>query len=742
MASMPKSALCSLLPLFVLFSPPRLASLCLLLLLSTAAAAAEDWSLCAVPALTPATPASPDRAETEVTADLLFSEQRDVIEFRGDVEVLRASQTIRADYLTLLQNPQRMSAKGNVAFSDTTLKLSADDMALDSESDYSLFHNASFTLYENHLRGTTARLEQKNSFQREFDDVRYTTCDPGRNDWSLAASRLLLDDETGMGTAHHAVLRIGPVPVFYFPWFRFPITNERMSGFLPPLIAGSSDDGSLLTTPFYWNLADNYDMTITPALYSKRGLMLNTENRYLLDNTQGEIRLSDIDDDITGRDRSFRYWKQDSSWDSGISVSILRQRVSDVDFAHDFRHAQKVEDVDFLKSMVRVSARLGEWDGVMMFDEHQTLIPNATAASDQYKRVPQLTLSRNFTLDDGTPWLKWNSEYVKLDHEVKVRGERLRIYPTLSYPIEGDYYFLTPSLQLDASQYRLQDNPAGVDNIERSLPLASIDSGLFFERLLDDQGRWLQTLEPRLYLLYAPYRDQTDIPLFDSALQLESFDGLFRNNRFSGGDRIGDSQQVSFALSSRFIDQDDGREVFSIAMGQAFYQAQRRVNLGNRVDDERDKSGVITRIRIRPDPWWKIDMTRIYNQASNEADQNSVSIQRVEGGTVFNLEYHLRRDEMEQSTVALVYPLSPAWNVFMKEQRSILHDRPVQNLAGFSYESCCWRFDLLYQEESDTLFEATDRSVSFQFTFKGFGGAGNDIDSVLEDGILGYSPSR
>jgi LPS-assembly protein len=714
----------------------------LILILASTVVAAEDWHMCAVPALTRAQASQPRPTTTDISADWLQALDRNLIEFNGNVQVLRDQQRIHAEHLTLSDNPRHMYASGQARFTDGVLSLSAGDMAFDNEQDHALFNNAEFTLYELHLRGSASRIEQLDAQQREFLDVRYTTCDPGRNDWSLAASRLELDDQAGMGTAHHSVLRLGPVPVFYFPWFRFPITDERMSGFLPPLVSSSTIGGNQFSVPFYWNLADNYDMTIMPISYSKRGLQLNTENRYLFDSTAGELRLSRLQDDVTESDRWFRYWQHHSEFDYGISATLLLQRVSDTAFMDDFGHLDNTQDVDHLQSMLRINARPWDWNATLTYDEHQNLIPDATPTSDQYKRLPQLTLNRNFETDEGQTWLRWNNEYVSYDHEVRTKGRRLRLRPTLTYPVEGDYYFVTPSLTLDLTRYSIDDNPAGADEITRQLPLWSVDSGLFFERMLGDGGRWLQTLEPRLFLLYVPYRDQSEIPLFDTSLLTESFNQLFNDNRFAGGDRIGDSRQISLALSSRFIDQDAGREVFDIGVGQAFYREERQVNLGRRVDDPRDRSGIITRIGIRPDRLWKIDLSRIYNQSSDEADQNSASVRYINGGKVFDLEYHLRRGELEQSTVALVYPLSPVWNVFMKRQHSILHDMPVQYLGGFSYESCCWRFDVLYEKKSDTDFTDIERSLFFQLTFKGLGSAGKDIDTMLKDGILGYSPSR
>jgi LPS-assembly protein len=410
--------------------------------------------------------------------------------------------------------------------------------------------------------------------------------------------------------------------------------------------------------------------------------------------------------------------------------------VSDNEFLPDFDQLENVTDVDYLKSSVSLSTTLGGWQSRLLFDEYQTINLSTSVADRPYKRLPRLTLDRAFEAGSSGLTLNWNNEYVRFDKDDSITGQRLHIKPVIGYSLEGDAYFIKPRVQLDYTQYQLDDNLA-VSDIERSIPLYSIDSGLIFERLAGSTGDWIQTLEPRLYLLYVPYEDQSDIPDFDTSLLDESFSNLFINNRFSGGDRIGDAQQASVGITSRLYRSQSGEEVLRTSIGQAFYGHERRVSLSNSVD-ERDKSGLIGEIRYRPVPIWDIQLRSVYDEQLNQFDQNDIALRRHEGEQIFNLEYHFRNDSLEQTTLSLVYPLTSTLTGFAKHQYSQHHDIPVQYLLGLNYESCCWGLTMLFEESSDKDFTKTDKAVYFQFTFKGLSSAGKDLDAILEEGILGY----
>jgi LPS-assembly protein len=674
---------------------------------------------------------------TEITADQLFSQNKDYLLFTGEVELKRNIESINADKLELFRDPQRMQASGNIIYSDDLLKLNTDSMSFNDELKQGVFENSNFQLFENHIRGTAQHIEQSDESHNQFNNVSFTTCDPGDNHWSLSASQLELNKESRQGTAYNAVLKAGKLPIFYFPWMMFPLGDQRMSGILSPTISESKNDGTTISLPVYWNQAENYDMTITPVSYSKRSLQINTENRYLFQNNQGQLRLSWLDDDTTGEERWYRQWLHQMDSPFGIHTSIQYQKVSDELFLEDFKQLESVTYVDFLKSSISFSNTTSEWDTTLLFEEYQTIDLTQSISARPYRRLPRLTLNRAKTQQAFSLNLNWESEWVRFDRDDSITGDRLHLKPSISYPMEGDYFYFNPSLQLDLTDYQLDNNKNDINSIQRSIPLLSIDSGLIFERVAGTQGQWLQTLEPRLYMLYVPYEDQSDIANFDTSLVSENYNSLFINNRFSGADRIGDSEQISFGLTTRILDKGKGNELFSASIAQAFYAKDRQVSLNSSID-ERIKSSLMSKINFRPTPEWNIQLASAYDQQLKQSRQTDISLRRRAGDQIFNLEYHFRVNSLEQSTVSMVYPVTSHWTSYIKRQYSIRQDRSVQNLFGIEYNSCCWRFNLLLDESSDEALTETDKAIYFQFTFKGLSNAGKDIGSILEDGILGY----
>lgn len=699
---------------------------------------APDWGLCTFPVVSRQAAIDPSFAATDVEADSLFSENKQLLQFSGEVRLTRASQSIAADRLEINRDAGIFSASGNLSYSDQLFSLNADRIRVNNQDNSGVFDQADFQLYENHLRGTAYQVIQLDEYRQQFLDVSYTTCDPQRNTWSLNASRLKLDHQDGRGTAHHAVLWIKDIPVFYFPWLQFPIDDRRMSGLLSPILSHSTIDGTQLALPFYWNIAENYDMTISPHWYSERGLQLNTENRYLLNQNSGELQLSWLDDELSGEQRWYGRWQHEAELGQDIDARLQLNKVSDTRFLQDFNKLSGVTEVDYLKSSVTLNAQISDWSAQLLLEEYQLSNALLTPASVPYRRLPRLTLDRKFTPTDGPLSIAWNNEWVQFEKDDRITGARLHIAPVFSYPLEDNYYFIKPAIKLDYTRYSLDNNKNDINSLERSLPLLSLDSGLIFERVANVSRNWLQTLEPRLYLLYVPHEDQSTIPLFDSALLAESYANLFTSNRFSGADRVGDSQQLSLGITSRLLG-ESSNELVSASIGQAFYAAPRKVSVGSSID-QRDKSSLMTVINIRPEPSWNIQLASVYDQSEKESKQTDVAIRHHSDKKVFNLEYHLRHNELEQSTVSVVYPVSVNWSAFAKQQHSIKHDKPVQNLFGLAYESCCWGFKILYDEYSDDAFKQVDRSIYFQLTLKGLSSAGRDINAVLEDGILGYQP--
>ena len=703
--------------------------------------ASSDWSLCRVPLYTPpaATADTTGKTATTIEADRLFSPDGRILEFLGDVSLSRPPRNIEAERLLLDRSDQRIEAEGPLIYSDGGLRLEAGQLQLWRNPDRGRLEQVRFTLSENHLRGDARQVLLRSDQVSRFDSVRYSTCDPGNEAWSLSASRLDIDRESGRGTAINSVLRLGGLPVLYLPWMQFPIDDRRLSGLLVPTLESSDRNGSLLRLPLYWNLAPNYDMTLTPFESSRRGTGMDTETRYLFANHSGQLDLASIEDQETGRHRWLERWRNESELPGGIHARLLYQKVSDGDYLDDFDPPATGQNQDWLKSELQFNATPLGWEASLLYNRYQALNLDKPVSERPYERWPQLELNRLFLDPEGRWTLDWKNQWTQFRHDSNLEGERLWITPSLRYRLESAAGYLQPALRLDLAEYRLDQALNGDREPNRSLAIASLDSGLVFERLVGETRAWRQTLEPRLYLLYAPFRDQSGLPDFDSSKLPENLDNLFVDNRFSGGDRVGDAQQVSLSLSSRLYDTDN-REILSLTLAQAHWLEPRRVSLDGQADS-RDRSPLMTRLRYAPSAAWTLELSSAYDQDAGEPEQGDIALRHDRDGRVLNLEYHLRRDKLEQSTISMVYPLSGQWQLFAKRQYSVRRQMPVENLGGIAWQSCCWGFKLLYREAADRDFTRVDRSVLLQLTLKGLGSAGKRIDSIAESAILGYHPA-
>ena len=331
-------------------------------------------------------------------------------------------------------------------------------------------------------------------------------------------------------------------------------------------------------------------------------------------------------------------------------------------------------------------------------------------------------------------------EITRFDRDDSVIGTRSHIVTALNWGFSQSWYFFEPELQFAFTDYQLDDN-TGDDSIYRAIPTLGIDTGLIFERVAGGSGQWIQTLEPRLYFLHTPFEDQDDIPDFDTSLSSSTYSNLFKNNRFTGADRIGDTTQVTFGLASRIYDTDSGVELLHARIGQIFYFEDRRVSLDGSLDED-TKSDAIGELDIWPNPRTKISARTVYDQEQSDVTDRELSINYSHDGLAANFGYYFDDEKLEQSLVSMVYPLNERWTVVAKYHQSLLFERPVEKLLGINYESCCWGLKILAGQtaDEDDDFAELDNSIYFELTLKGLSQVGQDIDRQLTDAIPGYRP--
>ncbi len=677
-------------------------------LLPTVLLADENWGLCSAPNYS--FNATQDDDQTRVEADRMQRDASNILDFTG-----------------------------NVVFERSDFRLTAEHLSFDQNNNSGVIYTSEFEMRGRHGRGSADRIEILDESRSRFDNILYTACDPGERDWHFTGDQLEIDDERGLGTAWHTVLYFQGVPFFYFPYFQFPIDDRRMSGMLTPSFSISDADNSHIAVPIYWNIAPNFDTTFTPAWYSERGLLYQSEHRYLFQNNRGQFDFTQLDDKVENQTRWFNKWRHNSSYkEQNLSGYLLLQEVSDKDYFSDFDSLmQGSEDIDHLDRQLLLSHSGEYWQSSLLWQNYQTVDTSIAVSSRPYQRLPRLTINSQFpTLDNG---LRFNmsNELVRFERESSTTGNRAHILPTLSWNSSDSWYFFKPQLQYALTQYELDNNSLGDNSIQRSLPIASIDSGLIFERITGPDDGWMQTLEPRLYFVHIPYQDQSEIPDFDTALHSDSYDNFFITNRFSGVDRIGDANQVTFGLGSRIYDSDTGNQLAYARLAQIFYAEDRLVNLGEGVQQQ-NRSNLIAHLDITPNANLKIGATLVYEEELGKFNEQKLSVNWASSGIVTNLEYYFEDEELEQSLLSLVYPVNENWTIFAKYHESQLFDMPVENIFGLSYESCCWGLKILASEVSDDDFTEIENTLYFELTLKGLTQTGDDVDSYLRTAIPGY----
>lgn len=720
--------------------------------LSSAAWAGENWGLCVAPSFTLIAASVNDaNAATEVDANFMSRQSDDITYFSGEVELTQPSQRLLADELTLNNATEQAEASGHVTLEGPNSRLQADFMTMNQRDQSAYFTTSSFTLPQQHIRGTANEVFQFNSSLSRYKEIQYTHCDPGNSTWHMTANQLDINRDTGLGIARHATIYIQDLPVFYFPYLQFPIDDRRMSGILMPTIGFSSKNGDSLSVPVYWNIAPNLDATITPTRYDYLGEQLNTESRYLFKNHAGQIDLSYLDDKRINDSRWFQKWKHQSDLGSNFTADVVWRDVSDNTFFEDFKTlGESSDNVTHLERHATLNHHSERWQSSLLFQTFQTpdpklqtgltgqpFVPNIT--SRPYRRLPKLTVNSRFKAFDNGIQFNIDNEWVRFSHDssTKVVADRTHLKPYLSWEKSASWYFFKPKLEYTFSHYQLDNNGQGANSIQRQIPIFSLDTGLFFDREMDIGTNWSQTLEPRLYFLHTPYKDQAQIPVFDSSGLSDTYDNFFKSNRFSGFDRIGDANQMALGIGTRVLDNDSGTELLYSRIGQVFFDNDRRVRISGNIPQADSRSNIISETTIKPNTNLSINTKLVYKQSTKRVSEKTLSFYYLNDDFAASLEYFYNEPSLEQATVSMIYPINPRWTVEAKYSESILLDKPIEKLFGVNYESCCWGIKIFASQTTDSNFKVTDNAVFLVLTLKGL----SQIDSRVGSIFTNYNPS-
>mgnify|MGYP002735276999 CR=1 FL=1 len=726
---------------------------------------------------------------------------------QGEVVLRRGDTQVEAPQLRLPPARDRVIAEQGLTLRDRNLLVRGERGEFSLESQAASIDVAHYVGHEQQMRGDAQRLARLDEQRYRLREASFTTCEPDSDLWRLIGKDILLDRESGVGTARHARLEVGKVPVFYWPWVRFPIDDRRQSGFLWPTI-GISGNSFDYAQPYYWNIAPDQDATLIPRWFSGRGLMLGGEYRYLLPSSSGIVEGAYLDDDErAGAEASSRSEIEDGDkrWyvdyrhrgriDPRTDYQLRYGAASDGNYFKDFGRSFGESDTQVLPRLARITHQGDVWRLDAAAQGYQRVEDPLNPIDKPFYRLPSLNASAGWRQEGGF-YQNWNSNltyfwrddigddqgFYTFDarrRRVPVReaadGLRLRLAPNAGWRHENSWSFFEPKLALINTTYELDYGKRETDydeSLSQTVPVSSLDMGLIFEREIELLGDgYRQTLEPRLNYAYVPARDQSEFPNFDTSELAFSWHQLWSPYRFSGGDRVGDLNRLSWGLDSRLLEDDSGRRRVSLGVGQALYLEDRHIDMDGdtetlprdpdrRYQNTRKRSPLVTRLDWQINDQWRSYWEWLYDDQRNLTEQASLGVEyRANAGHVFNVGYRWEVEgynpfadaddrlgyDREELDLSFAIRALPQLDLIGRVLYDNTNDRALEQLAGVQWNDCCHGVQLVWREwidDDNTAYtiddDTTDRGIFLRFVFKGLGGVGGQADTHFRRAIPGY----
>lgn len=683
----------------------------------------------------------------------------------GSAELHKGTTAVYADWLKYIEATEDVEARGRVRIERNGDVISGPSLKYRVNDATGIFERPEFVLAPRKRQSMqpvtgrghaqTARFEGEDKY-RLFDAF-FTTCKPGNSDWYMAVGELDLDYTRDMGTARNATIYFKNVPIMKAPYMDFALNNQRKSGFLPPLIGASGKNGPEITLPYYFNLAPNRDLTISPRFMKKRGPQLGAGLRFLERSFWGEARAEVLPRDMV-QQQSRSAISLVANYDQpGLMAGALNlNRVSDDNYFRDLSSRINIAaQTTLLREGYLTFAGTwlngGYWNATGRVQAFQVLQDATRSIPVPYWRAPQFIL--NAVKQDMGAGIDFNfaGEIVDFRHPTSVIGLRSTIYPSLSLPVMTAGSFLTPKIGLHSTHYVLDPNgnlpvivpgtPANSGTLTRTLPIFSVDGGLIYERTANWQGQSLiQTLEPRAYYLLVPHRDQSGIPLFDTAVADFNYAQIFSENSFAGGDRVNDANQLTLAVTSRLLYVSTGQEAVRATVGQRYYFKDQQVSLDPTATPRTyHSSNWLAALSGRLAQRWTAESALEYNGRETRAERATVGVRyQPELLKTLNMSYRYLRDQLNQFDVSSQWPLGRGWYALGRFNYSLKDGRIVEGLAGFEYNGDCWIGRMVVQRFAVAPDNVT-RTVFLQLELNGFSRVGSNPFEALKRSIPGYA---
>ena len=689
-----------------------------------------------------------DRDAVYLRADLLEGESEKWVQSSGKVELRTRRQTVLADWLHYDLVTEEVWAKGNVLMRRGADWISGPEAKFKRGDETGFFHQPEFHIGDNASRGDAKDLLFVGENRYELKDFRYTTCVAGNDDWYLTSREVDLDRSRLVGTARNASIIFKGVSILYSPYLDFPLSNERKSGFLTPVFGSTSSRGIEMSIPYYLNLAPNYDATLTPRVMTRRGVQINGQARYLFADMAGEADAEVLPDRVTGTNRYGLSWKHNQNFGflPGLAGYVNMQKVSDDAYFTDLSDRIVVTSQSTLPREAGLVYNRGPFSLLTRIQKFQTLQDPANPITPPYFREPQLLMTMSPVEWKGLDF-QASGEFVSFRQAALVTGDRSVLYPSVTWAQRGNAWFLNARTGLHMTHYDLDNPTLAQSHLNRVVPISSVDSGLVFERDANLLGKaFTQTLEPRAYYVYIPYRRQDQIPAFDTAIDEFNFSQLFTENRYLGSDRVGDANQLTLAAVTRLSDPQTGEERMRFAIGQRYYFQDQRVTL-TETPRTANTSDLLLAGEGRLSDVWSAASALQYNLDHRQTERLDLGVRWQPGpGRVLNASYRYIRQQIDptgntsqlkQVDFSGQWPFLDGWSAIGRWNYSLVDGKTLEGVVGLEYNGGCWAFRIVGQRLTTTT-QLASKSVFVQFELNGLARLGTNPIDVLKRSVPGY----
>ncbi len=685
----------------------------------------------------------------EVEADESYwHEKKQLTILQGDTKITRGNETIKSELTNYLQNENRARLSGNVQYNADGIEVNAPYAEYDTKEARTDFISPKYKYSSLNITGKArygVRLKNKKMFLKNST---YTTCDLINPDWNLISKTTELDFEKGVGSGKDVFVTVKGIPVFYTPYMRFSLDEQRKTGFLVPEWSGSWAKGPDVFTPFYWNIASNMDMLIQPSYIQDRGSRIETTFRYLKKEFDGAMYISYLGDDSEYVDDRYKILVDHKHRvNPNLLINTHYEKISDKDYYNDFGTGIAGVSSTYGSRYIEAIYEYNDWKIYGEFLGYQTFDKSLTSESEPYDLLPKIEISKRWNrnllnFDIWTSITEWDH-----DSETKVDGTRSDFQFGIDKTFSMRGLDITPRLKLQHTQYNLENQVAGYSSSpSKTIPILSLNSEMVFSKEIRNSNL-VHQIKPRLFYLYAGKENQDDIPIFDTGLNTFSYAQMFRDNRFSGADRTSDANQLSISLSSNFYDLENFRNIFNISIGKIVYFEDRDISTDNNTTYTRANSNLIAEMEYKPTENMSLVSTFLYDTHANDMKTqfNNHKFQyRGKNNNIFNASYRYSKNDIAQGDMSFVWGIKDNLKVlgrwaydFKNNSNNNSSGNDIETLAGLEYESCCWKARLI-QRRYKIDAEEYEKEIQFQIMLKGFTDVGTPLGDTIASSIQGY----